>query len=217
MLASNDLTAATALRVSKARWLRGLLALVAALYLGSLQTAAARSGSDSGGTTLAFDGDAQLPISIDGVGTGGGFGIRFGTELRMNYLSVNPEIGFGYTGFSDDWPPKVYRGIVGVRLGLGSEYFRMGMLAHFGFAHVSWEWQPTRVGRVGDGSVQVAPRLFDYSHTSFTYDFGGFLEVSPTPTFTIGVHVVYNRVGDEEGQIDSLQWMSLGVHMSFLL
>ena len=176
------------------RWRHTLLGALAAACAWSLQIGAAHAS-----TTIAGDFDLQVPVSINGVGTGGGFGIRIGQELHLPLVSVNPEIGFTYASFSKDEPPKIYRGIAGLRLGVG-ELIRFGVLAHIGFGYVSWESQQR-----------------DVSHSGLTYDAGLFLEFTALPLLNIGVHAAYNRMAEDENQPDTLQWMSLGLHAALVL
>jgi hypothetical protein len=155
-------------------------------------------------TTIAADLDLQVPVSINDVSTGAGFGIRLGQELRLPLFSLNPEIGFTYASFTKDEPPKVYRGIAGVRLGIG-ELVRFGVLAHVGFGYVSWEPKFADRGRV------------DVSHSGFTYDVGVFLDFVALPLLNLGVHAIYNHVVSDEDQPDTLQWMQIGVHAALVL
>jgi hypothetical protein len=175
-------------------WQRALLGMLAAACAWSLQLGAARAD-----TTIAGDLDLHVPVSINGVGTGGGFGIRLGQELHLPLLSINPEIGFTYASFSKDEPPKIYRGIAGVRVGMG-ELLRIGVMAHVGFGYVSWE-----------------PKQRDVSHSGLTYDAGLFLEFTALPLLNIGVHAAYNRMAADEGQPSALQWMQLGLHATLVL
>ncbi|MET0385359.1 MAG: hypothetical protein ABW321_05340 [Polyangiales bacterium] len=162
-----------------------------------------RSAPAQAETTIAADLDLQVPVSVNGVGTGAGFGIRLGQELRLPLFSLNPEIGFTYASFSKDEPPKVYRGIAGVRLGFG-ELIRFGVLAHVGFGYVSWS---PRL----DGSV------VDLSHSGFTYDVGVFIEFIALPLLNIGVHGIYNRIAETDRQEDTLHWLQFGVHVTLVL
>jgi hypothetical protein len=171
-----------------------LLGMLVAVCAWSLHLGAAHAS-----TTIAGDLDLHVPVSINGVGSGGGFGIRLGTELHLPLISVNPELGFTYASFSKDEPPKIYRGIAGVRLGVG-ELLRFGAMAHIGFGHVSWE-----------------PKPDNYNHTGLTYDAGLFLELTALPLLNVGVHAAYNRVAAKEGQPDPLQWMQLGLHATLVL
>lgn len=175
-------------------WQRALLGMLAAACAWSLQQSAAHAS-----TTIAGDLDLHVPVSINGVGSGAGFGIRVGQELHLPLVSVNPEIGFTYASFSKDEPPRVYRGIAGLRLGVG-ELIRFGVMAHVGFGHVSWE---------------PAPK--NYSHTGLTYDAGMFVELTALPLLNIGIHGAYNRVAEKDGQPDPLQWLQLGLHATLVL
>ena len=90
-----------------------------------------------------------------------------------------------------------------VSLALGAvvgELLRIGVMAHVGFGHVSWE-----------------PAQKDWSHSGLTYDAGLFLEFTALPLLNIGVHAAYNRIASKEEQPDTLQWMQLGLHATLVL
>jgi len=160
--------------------------------------------------TLAGDLDVEAPVSIDSVGTGGGFGIRLGTRLATRTLVINPEIGFTYATFSKSLPPEVYRGIAGLRLGFG-DLVRFGVLGHFGFAHVSWDRGHSRdFADSGWG--------YDFTHTGFTYDAGVFFEFAATPGLDLGLHGIYAGVADDSRrQPDPLRWLQIGFHLALVL
>lgn len=160
--------------------------------------------------TLAGDLDVQAPVSIDSLGTGGGFGIRIGSQLTTSTLVITPEIGFTYATFSKSLPPQVYRGIMGLRLGFGEDV-RFGVLGHFGLARVSWDRGHSRdFADSGWG--------YDFTHTGFTYDAGVFFEFSAAPGFDLGLHGIYNGVADDyRRQPDPLCWLQIGVHMTLVL
>jgi hypothetical protein len=156
-------------------------------------------------TTIAGDLDLNVPLSVEKISTGGGFGIRIGQEFHVPLLAINPEVGFTYASFSDQGTPVVYRGIVGARLGVG-ELFRFGVMAHVGFGHLSWT------------KPEGVPASIDLSHFGFTYDAGIFLEFTALPLLNIGVHAAYNRLSKKnDASVDPFQWMQLGVHLTLVL
>lgn len=171
-----------------------LLLFAAGLAAWTLQT-----GSAQASTTIGADLDLHMPLEINNVSTGGGFGIRVGQELHLPLIAFNPEIGFNYVSFSKEAPPKVYRVIAGGRIGVG-ELVRFGVLAHIGFGHVSW-----------------APSPNDYSHSGLTYDAGLFLELTALPLLNIGIHGAYNRMAADDDQTDTLHWVQLGLHATLVL
>jgi hypothetical protein len=188
MLASSDFMA------SKRFASRTLLAVAAALCAWTLQ-----AGSAHASTTIGADIDMHVPISVNDVNTGAGFGIRLGQELHLPLISLNPEFAFYYASFTKDAPPTVYRGVAGGRVGIG-ELLRFGVLAHVGFGYVDWEPLPD-----------------DYSHTGLTYDAGIFLELTALPLLNVGVHATYNRIASADNQPETLHWMSLGLHATVVL
>src|SRR5436190_24251255 len=81
----------------------------------------------------------------------------WGQQVHVPAIVLNPEIGFNYDTFGGDAGPIVYRGIFGLRLGVG-EVLRAGLYGHVGLARIDFTQIP------------------DYSHTAFSYDVGTFLE-----------------------------------------
>jgi len=199
------------MRVTRAQR-AALPALCAALLCGwALAPRTARAD-----TTIAGDLDFDVPVSTDYAKTGGGFGIRLGQQLHLPMIVLNPEIGFAYASFAERnsdagfGGPTIYRGIAGVRLGVG-ELLRFGLLGHVGFGYVSFD-VPAPV-----------KKLFDPNHTAFTYDVGLFLDFTALPLLDIGVHAAYNHVAGKENEVggvkttlDPLQWMQLGAHAALV-
>jgi hypothetical protein len=145
---------------------------------------------------LGGDVDLALPVKSSAE-TGGGFAVRVGYHAHVPLAALTSEVGFNYDGFSGSDGPTVYRGLAGLRLGVG-EVFRLG-----GYAHVG-------VGRlVGDTSAA------DSDRTGFTYDIGLLLEFTLLPFLNLGAHGAYNQMPDRDGE--SFQWMSVGGHVDLIL
>lgn len=179
---------AQARRAARHRHARGLCGIAAlALSLWSAEAAA--------DTTVAGDLDYAAPIDSN-ANSGWGFGIRLGQQLHVPAVVVNPELGFTYHRFADDSTPRVYRGIAGLRIGLG-EILRMGPFAHIG------------VGRL---SLSGAP---DSSHTAFTYDAGLFLDFTVIPFLNVGVHGAYNRIVSGNSN-PAFQFATVGAHAALV-
>jgi len=192
MLASAEINAPN--KVVRHTLQHTMLVFAAALCAWTLQAGTARAD-----TTIGADLDLHVPLEINNVNTGGGFGIRLGQELHLPLVAINPEIGFNYVTFSKDAPPKLYRVIAGARLGFG-ELMRFGVMAHVGFGHVSWEPAPN-----------------NYSHSGLTYDAGMFIELTALPLLNIGLHGAYNRMAGEDEQPDTLHWLTFGLHATLVL
>lgn len=182
--------------------------------------------------TLSGDGEVAIANSVSDIGTGGSFGIRLGTELRGETFFISPEFGFNYTGFTttnrQKHPPEVYRGILGVRLGIG-QIVRVGVMAHFGFGYTDWarhyyDNKYVEAARIVDGVVRdeqgrEKSGYQDLSTFGFTYDAGVFLEFCPTETTNLGLHLAYARMSDNDTpwQQDPLDWIQIGLHGGFEL
>jgi hypothetical protein len=125
---------------------------------------------------ITVGGDLDYAGPIDsGASTGWGFGIRLGQRVHLPLVAVDPELGFTYHSFSGGASAQSYRGIAGLRIGIG-EVFRIGPFAHLGVGHVSLSGTP------------------DYSHTAFTYDAGLFLDLTVLPLLDVGIHGGYNQI-----------------------
>jgi hypothetical protein len=136
-------------------------------------------------------GDLDLAFPVDSRGSsGGGFGIRLGQELHIPPLEFTPEIGFTYHGFSGTYGPQIYRGIFGARLGIG-EILRPGAFAHVGFGH----FVPT----IGD------------NQNAFTWDAGGFLDLTIVPFLNVGIHGSYDHVDADYGS-GAYAFATFGLH-----
>jgi hypothetical protein len=150
-------------------------------------------------TVVAADLDFVVPINdeSDDISSGAGFGIRLGHQLDVPAVVLTPEIGFTYASF--DGGVKAYRGVGGLRLGVG-EILRPGVFAHAG------------IGRL---SVDVPSGVPDPSHTAFTFDAGAFLDFTLLPFLNIGAHAAYNRQAGSD-ELDAFQWASLGAHAALV-
>ena len=153
------------------------------------------SASAAATTTVAGDLDYAAPIDST-ANSGWGFGIRLGQQLHLPLVVVNPELGFDYHSFSDDSSPRTYRGMAGLRVGIG-EIFRVGPFAHIGVGRLSLSGTP------------------DLSHTAFTYDAGLFLDLTVLPLLDVGVHGAYNRIVSGD-QGPAFQFATVGAHVALV-
>ena len=168
-----------------------LAGLAASLWLTALPSARAD-------TAIAADLESVVPLEFDDVDFGPAFAIRLGWQLHLPLITLTPEAGFHYASFTDG--PKVYRGIIGGRVGIG-ELLRFGVFAHLGIARQTWT---------------VA--TVDSSHTGLTLDAGLFLDLTIIPLIDIGVHMNYGRIGaNEEDNVDANQWLGFGVHAALII
>jgi len=145
------------------------------------------------GPTIGADHDLGFPLHSRG-NSGGGFGIRLGEELKVPALVLTPELGFTYHNFSGDFGPKIYRGILGARLGFG-DILRPGAFAHIALAH----FVPT----VGD------------NQNAFGFDVGGFLDLTIIPFINVGAHAAYNRVDADYGS-GAYAYATVGLHAALV-
>ena len=148
---------------------------------------------------IAADLDFAIPVDSDAE-SGGGFGIRLGYQLKVTEVFLTPELAFTYHAFSGDFDPTVYRGLAGLRLGIG-KIIRPGVFGHLG---------------IGRFAIDV-PFLddIDISHTAFTYDIGAFLEFVLLPLLNLGVHAAYNHI-NSGNHAPGFQWVTLGAQAALV-
>jgi hypothetical protein len=174
----------------RSTWCKGFASIASLIALTTFPT---RAFAD---VAAAFDLDYAAPIKVDAVSSGWGFGIRLGNRMHVPMLVATPEVGFTYHAFGGDAAPKMYRGIGGLRLGIG-EMIRPGI-----FGHVGYGWRKVDLAGQSDTS------------SSFTYDFGAFLDFTLLPTMNIGVHGAYNQWTG--GSQPSFQFATLGAHAALI-
>jgi hypothetical protein len=145
---------------------------------------------------IAFDADYATPLKLDGVTSGYGFGVRLGSPLHIPFLVLTPEVGFTYHAFGGDASATVYRGIGGLRLGVG-EIIRPGVYGHAGY---------------GARKVDVAGR--SDTSSSFTYDVGAFLDLTVIPLLDLGIHAGYDQWTG--GGQASFQFAVVGAHAALV-
>lgn len=143
--------------------------------------------------TIGADLDIGFPIHSRG-DSGGGFGIRLGQQLRALPIVLTPELGFTYHNFSGDYGPKIYRGILGARLGFG-DVLRPGGFFHVALGH----FVPT----VGE------------NQNAFSFDAGGFLDFVLLPLIDVGAHAAYNRVDADYGS-GAYAFITVGLHAALV-
>jgi len=189
-------------RIAQRRHLQLLLVLSLAVCAQALPASKACANA-----TFGADVGFNTPISVRNVGSGFGVGVRLGTDLTTQAVVINPEIAFNYAQYSRYEPPTLYRGLVGVRIGVG-DTLRLGVIGHFGFCYVDWSRAYSR-----DQSNPI-----DLSQTTGTYDFGGFIELHAAPEVAIGLFALYSGlVATAPGQEDPLRWAQIGAHLTLYL
>jgi hypothetical protein len=148
--------------------------------------------------TIGADVAYALPLEDD-LDSGASFGARIGHQFDGHSAAITPELGFNYVSLSGGLEPRVYRGMAGVRFGVG-KVVRPGAFAHGGFGHVKLD-APSGTG--------------ESSYTAFTFDAGAFLDVTLVPYVTFGAHLAYNRVDDTD-DFESVRWASFGGHVAVI-
>jgi hypothetical protein len=171
-------------------FLRSFLRIGASAAVAALAFTVSRAARAD--TAIAADLNWVAPIDSS-LKSGGGFGVRVGYYTHLPLITLVPELGFTYASFGGDYPGTVYRGIAGMRLGIG-EVLRPGVFAHIGVAQLTADGPPP-----------------DPSHTALSFDAGAFLDFTLLPIINVGAHAAYNRLNaSDEGY--ALDWMTLGLH-----
>lgn len=168
-------------------WVANGIAIAAAMAVLACRAAPARAE-----IMVGVDLDYVLPIDSSAK-FGGGFAIRLGSQIHLPALALTPELSIGYAGFSESAGPNVYRGVVGLRLGIG-ELIRPGVFAHIG---------------LGRFSLDAGGR--DVSSTEVTYDAGLMLDFTLLPLLNLGVHMGYDRL-DGSDKRKTFHWLTFGIH-----
>lgn len=150
-------------------------------------------------TQLGLDADLAFPLDEVEVDSGAGFNGRIGQRLDLMLLTLTPEVSGGYYTFGGQTEPKVYRGLLGARLGLGA------VVRAVAFAHAG----------VGHASFDVPSTVEDPGRTAFAYDAGLALDFTLLPLLDVGVHGAYNSIGgnDAAGAFD---WATAGVNVELV-
>lgn len=147
-------------------------------------------------TQLGLDADLAFPLDDIEVDRGGGANVRLGRRLDMTLLTLTGEALGGYHQFGGAMKPRVYRGAVGARLGIGAVVRAVGF-AHAGLGHATFT-QP-------EGSFP------DLGRTAFAYDAGGGLDFTLLPLLDLGVHGAYNAVAAGSSE-SKFTWATVGAH-----
>jgi hypothetical protein len=168
---------------------------LALVLTGSWATLAEPARADGPSTTISADLDAAESAGSS-IGGGWGFGVRLGERFHVPLVALEPEIGFTFHDFGSGFEPKMYRGIVGVRIGL-LEVLRPGVFGHVGVGHIDFD------------------KASDLSHTAFTYDVGVFLDLTVLPLLDLGIHFSYDGIASSD-QVDTVNWVTFGLHASLV-
>lgn len=117
-----------------------------------------------------------------------------GQQLQLPLLVLTPELVFNYQTFAGGAETSVYRGLAGVRFGVG-EILRPGVYAHLGY-----------------GSMDSA---YAESSDGLSYDAGAFLDFTLLPLLNIGAHAAYagQALGGSEPAFD---WVTVGLHAALV-
>lgn len=147
---------------------------------------------------LGADIDAGVPLEVGkAVDPGVGVAGRLGAHFHVPLLALAPELVGSYQDFGGTAGPRVYRGMAGLRLGIG-EIVRPGVYSHIG------------VGRLNASG----PDRNKYEQTSFALDAGAMLELTLIPVVNIGIHGAYNRLFAKD--VADFDWVTLGAHVNVI-
>jgi hypothetical protein len=142
---------------------------------------------------ISGDLDYAAALSDDDLGTGGGGGLRVGTQLDLVAATLILEAGGSYHGFSGLGDPRVWRGIVGGEVRIG-KILEPGLFAHVG------------VGRLSGAGAFTAP----------TVDVGLALDLTLIPLIDVGAHVAYDALLGSDDR-DGFGWITAGLHAALVI
>jgi hypothetical protein len=168
-------------------WLPQCLSAAVALLVVALVPNPARAD-----ILIGVDLDAVEPLDSPAE-FGGGFAVRLGDQLHLPAIAITPELAFSYAKFSEEYGPSIYRGMVGVRLGI-LELIRPGVYGHIGL-----------------GRYELDLPGEDPSGSDLTYDLGVVVDFTLLPLLNLGVHAAYNRLTGNDVR-DDFEWLTFGVH-----
>ena len=145
---------------------------------------------------IGLDLDYSSAIKSPEIKYGGGFGIRVGTQRRIPFVTLIPELSFDYHSYDSENPDRaaIWTGKIGGRI----RFLRIlepGIFAHVGFGHV--------------GGYDVI------DHTGVAADMGVSLDLTILPLIDIGLHGSWNRVFG--GYDTGTSYASAGAHVALVL
>lgn len=143
--------------------------------------------------------DAAIPTDemTDVTGIGVGVGVRAGYVLPIPLIDLSLELDGQYSHFLEDEGPAL-----DVAQLLGAVHLAIDLIvvAPEVFAGVGYGW----VGGENDGIV--------IEDMGVSWLVGAGLDLSALPFLSVGVHVAYNELVDEDGNIDAYRWVDAGLH-----
>lgn len=142
---------------------------------------------------ISADLDYAAELNEADIGTGGGAGLRAGTQLDLVAATLILEAGGSYHRFSGLGDPDVWRGIVGGEVRIG-KIIEPGLFAHVG------------VGRLSGPDAFTAP----------TVDIGLALDLTLIPLIDVGAHVAYDALLGTDDR-DGFGWITAGLHAALVI
>jgi hypothetical protein len=151
--------------------------------------------SDAHAQSLRISGDLDYAAGLSGreAGSGGGGGLRIGSQFDLVVATLILEGGGSYHDFSGDDEISVWRAIAGGEVRIG-KILEPGLFAHVGVGHLS-----------GTGAF-TAPAI----------DIGLALDLTLVPLVDVGAHVAYDALlGNDER--DGFGWITAGLHAALVI
>jgi hypothetical protein len=152
-----------------------------------------RRDRDTSKTHIAADFDFNSAVNAPEIDAGGGGALRLGQELDLFLVSLTPELGGSYHGFSGEDRTKLYAGFLGGRFAVG-KIIEPSLFGHVG------------VGRLDGLETRTAPLL----------DGGLAIDFTLLPLLDLGVHGAYN-VLLLRGDAQAFKFVTLGAQAALVL
>ena len=154
------------------------------------------TGTARAETTFSGELDFAAPVDEPATDPGWGGQLRFGKRFDFELLTLDGELGVDAHALSGALDPKIYRGVVGARLGLALG-LRPSVFAHLGVGHVDF-----------------APAVRNL--TNVTGDAGLALDFTLLPVMDLGAHAAYNLVAGNADDT-AFGFVTLGGHLTLVL
>ena len=144
--------------------------------------------------TVGVDAQMDVPTSPSRVSAGYSGDLRIGYQLRTVLITLTPEVGGGYHVFGGTLAPRILRGFVGGRVGIGAPV-HVNAFVHVGYAGVTNDNVPDRQAAAFDGGLA--------------------LDLLSLWRLSLGVQAAYNVVlKNDDGPAN--RWLSAGVNAQIL-
>lgn len=169
------------------------------LFLGLFASGLLVESSARAETQLGFEVGPLARLGDAAIGKSSAAGLSFagraGYRLSVPLLALTPEIKVTYDRVPTGVTVGAFRAMAGGRLAVGK------LIAPVAFAHI------------GYGSAKGERGGIDLKRTGVAFDAGLGLDFTLIPLIDLGVYACFNKLKDNEGDIN---WLTVGAQVSLL-